>query len=145
MKISPAGLALIKEFEGCRLDAYPDPGTGAEPWTIGYGRTRGVSKGMRISQQRAEEMLLEEVAPFERGVTNLVKVEITQAQFDALVAFSYNVGLANLQSSTLLKMVNNRDFTGAAAQFVRWNKAAGKVLNGLTRRRQAEAKMFMEG
>lgn len=142
MKISQRGLDLIKSFEGCRLEAYPDPGTGAEPWTIGYGCTRGVTKGMRISQERAEELLLEEVQPFEAGVDKLVKVELTQGQFDALVSFSYNCGLANLQSSTLLRLVNARDFAGAAKQFQRWNKAAGKVLNGLTARRLAEAKMF---
>lgn len=142
MKTSQRGIDLIKQSEGCELEAYPDPGTGAEPWTIGYGSTKGVTKGMKISQAEAEFMLVRDLLVFEAGVTNLVKVPITQNQFDALVCFSYNVGLGNLQSSTLLKMVNNRDFAGAAQQFQRWNKAAGKVLNGLTKRRLAEAKLF---
>jgi lysozyme len=142
VKTSQRGIDLIKQSEGCELEAYPDPGTGAEPWTIGYGSTKGVTKGMKISQAEAEFMLVRDLLAFEAGVTNLVKVPITQNQFDALVCFSYNVGLGNLQSSTLLKMVNNRDFAGAAQQFQRWNKAAGKVLNGLTKRRLAEAKLF---
>lgn len=145
MKTSPKGIDLIKRSEGCKLEAYPDPATGAEPWTIGYGSTKGVTKGMKISLAEAEFMLVRDLLAFEAGVTNLVKTKINQDQFDALVCFSYNVGLGNLQSSTLLKMVNNNDFAGAAQQFQRWNKANGKVMNGLTTRRLAEAKLFAGG
>lgn len=144
MKTSAKGLALIKSFEGCRLAAYPDPATGGDPWTIGYGTTDGVRPGMTITQQEAENLLRKDLDKFEKGVAELVKVDITQSMFDALVSFSYNVGLANLKSSTLLRMVNARDFQGAAQQFVRWNRAAGKVMNGLTRRRLAESDLFLE-
>lgn len=144
MKTSAKGLALIKSFEGCRLVAYPDPATGGDPWTIGYGTTDGVRPGMTITQQEAENLLRKDLDKFEKGVAELVKVDITQSMFDALVSFSYNVGLANLKSSTLLRMVNARDFQGAAQQFVRWNRAAGKVMNGLTRRRLAESDLFLE-
>lgn len=140
-KIGSKGLALIKEFEGLRLDAYPDPATGGEPWTIGVGHTGGVKKGDRITEAEADALLKRDVERFEKAV-NASAPNTTQNQFDALVSLAFNVGEGNLKSSTLLKMHNVNDFAGAQGQFVRWNKAAGKVMAGLTRRREAEAKLY---
>lgn len=133
---------LIKNFEGCRLDAYPDPGTGGFPWTIGYGSTSGVKPGMRITAEEAVSRLKNDVTKFADSVNGMVTVDLAQCQYDALVSFAYNCGAQNLRSSTLLKKVNNRDFAGAAAEFSRWTRAAGKVLPGLVKRRLAEEKMF---
>ncbi len=85
MKTSEDGVRLIKSFEGLRLDAYPDPGTGGDPWTIGYGTTRGVVPGMTITEAEAEELLVDDLAAFERAVMTLLPVEMSQGEFDALV------------------------------------------------------------
>ena len=140
MKTSPRGLALIRQFEGLRLLAYKDA-VGVP--TIGYGTTRGVKMGMTITKAHAEELLRQDVERFEPEVLRLVKVPLNQNQWDALLSFTYNLGSANLESSTLLKFLNNGDYQAAADQFPRWNKAKGKVLNGLTARRAAERAMFM--
>lgn len=142
MKISQRGIDLIKQFEGLSLTAYPDPGTGGEPWTIGYGHTGGVKKGQTITESRAEELLREDVRRFEVAVDRLVKVPLTQAQFDALLSFAFNLGAGNLGSSTLLRLLNAGDYAGAAAQFERWVNAAGKIMPGLVRRRAAERALF---
>lgn len=135
------GRALIKEFEGLRLDAYPDPATGGEPWTIGVGHTGGVKKGDRITEAQADAYLVSDLARFEKAVARLAP-KTTQNQFDALVSLAFNVGEANLASSTLLKLHNAGDYPGAQAQFARWNRAAGRVMAGLTRRRAAEAALY---
>lgn len=142
MRITPEGVALVKHFEGLRLKAYPDPGTGGEPWTIGYGHTGGVKPGDEITTEMAELMLLRDLRKFEDGVTSAVRVAITPSQFSACVSFSYNVGLGNFGSSTLLKMINAGNADAAADQFLRWNRAAGKVLPGLTARREAERRLY---
>jgi lysozyme len=139
MKTSSAGLELIKTFEGLKLNAYLCP---ANVWTIGYGTTRGVKAGQAVSAVKAEELLREDVREFERGVTEAVKVPLAQHQFDALVAFTYNVGLGAFRTSTLLRLLNKGEYSQAAGQFARWNKAGGKVLAGLTRRREAERQLF---
>ncbi len=144
MRTSQNGIDLIKSSEGLRLTAYPDPGTGGEPWTIGYGATRGVTQGMTITQDQAERMLVNDIQRFEPSIENLVKVPLNQNQWDALMSFVYNLGAGNLASSTLLKLLNAGDFAGAADQFLRWNKAAGKILPGLTARRAAERALFLE-
>lgn len=141
-KTSQAGVDLIKEFEGFEARAYPDPGTGDEPWTIGYGHTGDVRPGMVITPAQGETLLKRDLAKFEGVVNEAVTTPIDQHQFDALVSFAFNCGPANLRSSTLLKMVNARNFVGAKAQFGRWNRAAGRVMTGLTRRRKAEAALF---
>ena len=143
MRTSQKGFDLIKTFEGLRLKAYPDPATGADPWTIGYGATRGVTKGMAITVDQAERMLQNDVARFEPELERLLKVTVSQNQWDALMSFVYNLGSANLASSTLLKLLNAGDFRGAAGQFPRWNKAAGKEMPGLTKRRLAEQSLFL--
>lgn len=139
MRTSQNGINLIKQFEGCKLKAYKCP---AGRWTIGYGHTNGVKSGQTITQAKAEEYLKNDLVIYEKGVENVVKVKLNQNQFDALVSFSYNVGLGALRTSTLMKKLNAKDYTGAANEFPRWNKSNGKVLSGLTRRRAAEQKLF---
>ena len=140
MKTGSKGLDLIKHFEGCELEAYKCP---AGVWTIGYGHIKGVKEGMTITEQQAEEMLKSELNEYEGYINNLVTAELNQNQFDAMVSWVYNLGGGNLKASTLLKVLNAGDYAGVPAQIMRWNKAGGKVLEGLTRRRQAEANLFM--
>ena len=142
--ISERGLSLIKEFEGLRLTAYPDPGSGGEPWTIGYGHTKGVKPGQRITEAEADAFLREDVARFEAAVNRLAPAT-TQAQFDALVSFAFNVGEGALGGSTLLKKHNAGDHAGARREFGRWVNAAGRRMAGLVRRRAAEAALYGEG
>jgi len=139
MRTSENGLALIRQAEGLRLRAYKCP---AGVWTIGYGTTAGVKEGLVITKERAEELLREDVKRFEDQVMRLVKVRLTQGQFDALVSFIYNLGAGNLSNSTLLRLLNAGDYKGAAAQFDRWTKAGGKELAGLVKRRAAERALF---
>ena len=139
VKISQAGLDLIREFEGCRLTAYMDS---VGVWTIGYGCTTDVAPGMKITQAQAEERLKEDVHHAENCVNSLVTVPLTPGEFDALVSFAFNLGCGNLRKSTLLRLVNESNFDAAALEFRRWDKAGGQVLSGLTRRRYAEAKRF---
>jgi len=145
MQTSDKGIALIKEFEGCKLTAYQDS---VGVWTIGYGWTQPVDgkpirAGMTIKQETAERLLKTGLVSYESDVSRLVKVGMTQGQFDALVSFTYNLGARSLSTSTLLRKLNAGDYTGAAAEFMSWNKAGGKVLNGLTRRREAERALFL--
>ena len=143
-KINKTGLDLIKSFEGLSLKAYPDPGTGGHPWTIGYGHTGlDVVPGKVITEAEAEKLLQEDLGRFERAVTALVAVSLTDNQFAALVSFAFNCGAGNFRRSTLLKKVLLQDFSGAAAEFPRWDKAGGKALAGLTRRRLAEQELFL--
>ncbi len=144
MKISNNGLNLIKQFEGLRLAAYDD---GAGVWTIGYGTIKypngvRVKHGDKITQAQADQYIANDVATFERAVNMLVNVPLNQNQFDALVSFTYNLGATNLSASTLLKKLNSKDYNGAAGEFQKWNKAGGKVMTGLVRRRKAEMELF---
>tara|TARA_Y100001963_G_scaffold34782_1_gene48507 strand:- start:2152 stop:2577 length:426 start_codon:yes stop_codon:yes gene_type:complete len=140
MKISNNGLDLVKHFEGLVLKAYKCP---AGVWTIGYGHTKDVQPGDEWSEDHAEHMLEVEMEEYEQYINDLVEVELNQNQFDAMVSWVYNLGVGNLQSSTLLKVLNAGDYAGVPEQIMRWNKAGGKVLEGLTRRRQAEADLFV--
>jgi len=134
---------LIQEFEGCKLTAYLCP---AGVWTIGWGATGdGISKGVTWTQKQADDRHKKDVAKFKDGVKKLVIVPVTTHQVDALTSFAYNLGLGALKGSTLLKLLNSGDYYGAAGQFVRWNKAGGVEMNGLTRRRIAERNLFMSG
>lgn len=148
MTLSPAGLRLIQSFEGCRLEAYPDPGnTNGKPITIGYGSTRKLdgtpwALGDTITQAQADELLRRDVSTAEQWVERLVAVPVTQAQFDALVSLCFNIGASAFERSTLLRLLNDGDIAGAAAQFDRWRLAGGRVLPGLVRRRAAERTMF---
>lgn len=141
-QINAAGERLIKSFEGCELEAYPDPGTGGEPWTIGWGHTGGVKPGDVITAEEADDLFDNDTDRFEAAVDLLTGGVATDNQFAALVSFAYNVGAGALKTSTLLRLHNEGDYAGAAAQFARWNKAAGQVLKGLTRRRAAEAELY---
>ncbi|MCK7002052.1 lysozyme [Enterobacter kobei] len=145
MQTSEKGIALIKQFEGCKLTAYQDS---VGVWTIGYGWTQHVDgkpirAGMTIKQETAERLLKTGLVSYESDVCRLVKVGLTQGQFDALVSFTYNLGARSLSTSTLLRKINAGDYATAADEFLRWNKAGGKVLNGLTRRREAERALFL--
>lgn len=138
-RIGPAGLALIKRFEGLRLKAYKCP---ADVPTVGYGSTGPhVRMGMTITEAEAEKLLVDDLRRFESGVSALAGT-MTPGQFSALVSFAFNVGLGALKSSTLLAKHKAGDFQGAAAQFARWNKGGGRVLPGLVTRRAAEAKLY---
>ncbi|MGB3767853.1 MAG: lysozyme [Phormidesmis sp.] len=134
------GLKLIKSFEGLRLRAYQDA---VGIWTIGYGTTRGVRPGMTISEAEAELFLQQDLVRFEQAINDSLKVPVNDNQFSALSCFTYNVGPGAFRSSTLLKMLNQQDVYGAADQFPRWNKAGGRPLAGLTRRRKAERHLFL--
>lgn len=146
MRTSDAGVSLIKTFEGFRAKPYRCP---AGIPTIGYGATfypdgRKVSMNdPAITEARATELLRNMLDGFERGVLRLVAVPLAQHEFDALVSFAYNVGIEALAGSTLLKRLNANDKKGAADQFLRWNRADGRVMSGLTRRREAERAMFL--
>ncbi|MGL5126136.1 MAG: lysozyme [Fusobacteriaceae bacterium] len=139
MKISSKGIQLIKRFEGLRLETYK---CSANVNTIGYGHTKNVVPGMKITESQAEDFLKEDLIYFENAVNKNVKIKLNQNMFDALVSFTYNLGEGNLKSSTLLKLLNSENYYEASEQFVRWNKAGGKVLTGLTRRREAERDLF---
>ena len=137
--ISEEGKSLIKKFEGCRLEPYL---CSAGVLTQGWGHTRTVVEGEPWSQDHADQMLDSDLEEFEGYVNNLVKVDLNQSQFDALVAWTFNLGPANLKSSTLLKVLNEGKHHEVPAQIVRWNKAGGEVLEGLVRRRKAEALLW---
>lgn len=145
MHISQRGIELIKQFEGLRLTAYADP---VGIWTIGYGTTRDeharqIQPGMTITAAEAEGLLMKDLTHFEIHVNRLVTVDVNQNQFDALMSFTYNVGVKAFSESTLLKLLNRGNTEGAAKQFTRWTQANGKVLPGLTRRREAERDLFV--
>jgi len=139
VKCSQEGLELIKKFEGCKLKSYKCP---AGVWTIGYGHTEGIKEGDIVSPQEADKLLRADVFKFEEYVTDNVTVKLTQNQFDALVTWTFNLGVGNLRNSTMLKKLNNADYTSVPFEMKRWNKAGGKTLDGLVRRRQAESLLF---
>jgi len=143
MKTSANGINLICGFEGLELKAYDD---GVGVWTIGYGTTTvngvKVKKGDTCTIEQAKSYMAQDLKKFESAVDTSVKVTITQNQFDALVSLAYNIGTGAFKSSTLLKKLNAKDFKGAAAQFDRWNRAGGKVMQGLINRRAKERKLF---
>lgn len=148
-RVSPAGLALIKQFEGCarrradgRFEAYPDPGTGGDPWTIGWGATGpDVKPGTVWTQAQCDRRLARDVARHAAQVARIIGLApTTQGQFDALVSFHYNTGAIGRATLTRLHIAGDHD--GAAAQFARWVHAGGRVLKGLVRRREAEAALY---
>lgn len=139
MKISAEGVALIMKFEGCELESYR---CSADVPTIGYGHTRDVSDGDTCTQEEADQMLVDDLEEFENYVNDIVETELTQNEFDALVSWTFNLGPTNLRSSTLLKRLLADDKTDVPYQIRRWNKAGGQVLDGLVRRREAEALLF---
>ena len=148
MKLGSKGLELIKSFEGFYSKPYLDP-IGIP--TIGYGATyypdkrKVTMKDKPLTEKEASDLLKEMMITYENDVKRLVKRELNQNQFDALVSFTYNLGAANLGKSTLLKKVNaNPCDKTIKDEFLKWSKAGGKVLNGLTRRRNAEAELYFK-
>lgn len=145
MEINKAGKDLIKKFEGCKLKAYKCP---ANVWTIGFGNTfyedgTKVKEGEVITQERADELFDIIISDFVRMTDVLVKSNVTENNFSALVSFTFNVGTGNLKKSTLLKKVNaNPKDPSIKAEFMKWTKANNVVLKGLVRRREAEAKLY---
>lgn len=140
MKCNEAGLNIIKEFEGLKLKAYRCP---AGVLTIGYGSTGPhVREGMEITEDQADMLLRRDLRTAESAVTRGVRVDLNENEFSALCSFVFNMGATAFWKSTMRALINRNDMIGAAGQFPRWNKAGGKVLNGLIRRRQAEAALF---
>lgn len=147
MPVNRATLSLIQNHEGLRLEAYADPGYGWKIATIGYGHTTQagppvVSKGMRITAEEAQRILEADLLAVEVSVREAVTVPLNDNQFGALVSLTFNIGGGAFRRSTLLRKLNQRDYSGAAAEFKRWNKSNGKVLAGLTHRRADEAALF---
>lgn len=141
MNISQSGIDLIKYFEGCRLEAYKCP---AGVWTIGYGHTgKDVTQGLKITQEKADDLLKSDLLIHCRNVEKLVKVPINQNQFNALVSFEFNVGCVAFANSTLLRLLNDGKYTDAAAQFDRWVYAGKAKCMGLINRRLVEKKTFL--
>ena len=145
LHITSEGLDLIKSFEGLFLEAYKCP---AGIWTIGYGHTGmehndgSVYEGRSITENEAIDLLAYDMEYFEDAVKRLIKVKVKSYEFDAITSFTFNLGEGNLKKSTLLKKLNSGDHVGASKEFIRWNKAGGKTLNGLTRRRASEERFF---
>ena len=144
--IGPRGIALMHSFEGCRLEAYPDPGSrDGHPWTIGWGSTGpGIAKGVVWTQAQADERFARDVNDkYAAAVDKMLgDSPTTQSQFDALVSLAYNIGVGALQKSTVMRKHKAGDYAGAAQAFLMWVKNDGKVMRGLTRRRLAEADLY---
>jgi lysozyme len=142
MRINDKGIALLKQFEGCKLTAYQD---GGGVWTIGYGHTGDIAtKGRTIDQLTADCILIEDIEKTEKGLLKLLKRPVNDNQFSALVCFAFNVGLSALKRSTLLTLLNNGTSPQIVSQeFLRWNKDNGKEVAGLTKRRKAEKDLFL--
>jgi GH24 family phage-related lysozyme (muramidase) len=148
-QMGEAGIALIKRFEGCAqlrrdglIEAYPDPGTGGDPWTIGWGATgKGIARGTVWTQARCDGRLESDLKRYAADVARAIgDAPTTPNQFDALVSFHYNTGA--IFRATLTRKHIARDYDGAVQEFARWNKAGGRVLKGLVRRRAAEAELY---
>lgn len=137
--LNNATLALVKRFEGLRLEAYRCP---ADVWTIGYGHTRGVNEGDAISEAQAEVLLRQDLQEACKAVSQLVKVKLNNNQYGALVSFVFNLGRGRFEGSTLLEHLNRGWYDQVPAQLARWNKANGQIMAGLTKRRTAEAQLW---
>jgi lysozyme len=147
--VSAQGIALIQRFEGCAklrgdglVEAYPDPGTGGAPWTIGWGATGpGIEQGTVWTRSQCDARLANDLGRYAGDVSAAIgEAPTTQAQFDALVSFHYNTGA--IARATLTKRHVAGDYAAATAEFARWNRAGGRVLQGLVRRRAAEAALY---
>jgi len=141
--INDAGLEIIKSCEGCKLTAYPDPGTGADPWTIGFGHTGpDVKEGQTITQEQADDFLRQDLSETEKYVNNAIKVPLNENEFSALVSLVYNIGIGNFEKSLLLRCINTHHRDDAAKQFLVWSKSKGTVVPGLLSRREKEQSLF---
>lgn len=144
MNVSPEGRRVLEYFEGRRNDAYPDPATGGAPITIGVGHTGPeVHLGLQWTEAQIDDALSADLSKFEKGVAVMTEhADLTQGQFDALVLISFNCGQWAIANSTLNRKLCRGDVSGAAAEFAKWDKAAGKSMKGLRRRRAAERELF---
>jgi lysozyme len=142
-KLSQEGLNHIKKSERLRLTAYLP--TKDDVWTIGWGHTKTARKGMVITEKQAQKLLRQDLAWVRTTISTLVRVPLSQSQYDALASFIFNIGRTKFAKSTLLRKLNSGDYLGAANEFPRWNKQKGKVLRGLTRRRKEERASFLKG
>lgn len=140
MKINKAGLDLIKHFEGLSLIPYRDI---VGRLTIGYGRAYGVTSDMIITEEEAYDMLLNDIASRCNQTEHLIFVTVSSNEFSALVSFVYNLGIGSLRNSSLLRKLNQGDKAGAADEFLKWNHAGGRVVAGITTRREAERALFL--
>ncbi|MGB4239631.1 MAG: lysozyme [Candidatus Hydrothermia bacterium] len=141
MKTSKKGIEIIKKYEGLRLKAYKCP---AGILTIGYGHTKNVKQGDTITETQAEILLIYDLIDIENCIKKNVKIPLNQNQFDALVSLCFNIGCGNFLKSTLLKKLNEGKIAEAVKEFLKWNKAGGKELAGLTKRRQEEMELFLK-
>lgn len=144
MNVDAPGERLIKQYEGCKLKAYPDPATGGDPWTIGFGATGpGIKKGVVWTQAQADDRFTADIGKFAAQVAAKIgAAPTTQGQFNAMVSLAYNIGMGNFGQSSLLRLHKEGNYDGAAGQFGRWSNANGKKMTGLVRRRAAEAAMY---
>lgn len=143
MTLNKQTLEHIKAFEGLRLTAYPDPGSrDGTPWTIGYGHTKGVKKGDKITKAQAEKFLLQDMATAIRGVDSSVEVPLNENQRGALISFAFNVGVGAFKRSTLLRRLNAGKYEDVPAQLMRWVNNDGKYMKGLARRRSSEGVLW---
>lgn len=140
--MNAAGLELLKRFEGWRSKAYPDPATGSDPWTIGYGFTKDVRPGDVMTLQQGDDRLQYEVEHFEQGVYAITE-QANENQMAALTCLAYNIGLGNFKTSSVLKFHNLGDLPAAANAFLMWDKANGHTMTGLVRRRAAERALYV--
>ena len=149
LQVSSTGIALIKRFEGCArrradgmVESYPDPGTGGAPWTIGWGATgQGIGPGTIWTQQQCDDRLLQDIARHAHEVElAMAGAPTSQHEFDALVSFHYNTGA--IARATLTRRHRAGQKAQAATEFARWTRASGRVLRGLVRRREAEARLY---
>lgn len=143
MNLNQAGIDLIKEFEGLNLTAYPDPASGGEPWTIGYGSTGpGIIPGVVWTQEQADERLTSDLTDTANQISKAIRVNLNDNQFSAIVSLAYNVGVGAVVGSTLLVLVNNGHNDLASSEFPKWDHAGGQVMQGLLNRRLAEQVLF---
>ena len=140
MNISNEGIEFIKQFEGCRLKAYQDS---VGVWTLGVGHTGGVKEGDEIDDAEADRLLREDLVWVEKCIANSVREPLTQNQYDALCSWIFNLGCGAFKKSTLLAHINEGEDALAAKEILKWNRAGGNVISGLTRRREAESELFL--
>lgn len=145
MTLKQAGIDLIKSFEKCRLSSYPDPATGDEPWTIGWGATGpDIDAGMVWTQAEADARLVADLKDVSDAVSRAIIDGLNDNQFSAIVSLVYNIGISKFRTSTMLALIHKGDLDGAANEFPKWDRAAGQANAGLLRRRLAEQRLFLK-
>ena len=138
-------VGLVGGFEGIRLTAYPDPATGGEPWTVCYGHTEGVRPGDRFTLAECKELLREDLGVYASGIEQCVRVPLPDERWVALVSFAYNVGIKAACGSSVVRLINAGRTRDGCNALLRWNRAAGIVFPGLTKRRQREQALCLDG